>query len=55
MGLIEVPATLYCWTLLRRIGLFDLREELSFLALVAAGAAVGYLAGAGVLRLFPHL
>ena len=55
IGLIEVPAMLYCWVLLRRIGMLDLREELAFLGLVAAGAAIGWVGGTEILRLFPHL
>jgi hypothetical protein len=41
--------------LLRRIDVLDLREELSFLALVAGGAAIGFAGGTEILRLFPHL
>jgi O-antigen/teichoic acid export membrane protein len=55
MGTIELPATVYCWILLRRIGVLRLREELRFLATVAAGAAIGWLGGTEILRLFPHL
>ncbi|MGN6848298.1 MAG: oligosaccharide flippase family protein [Sphingomicrobium sp.] len=55
MGLMEVPAMFYCWPFLRRIGVLDLREELSYLALVAAGATIGFIGGTEILRLFPHL
>jgi len=55
IGLMEVPAMLYCWILLRRVGVLDLKEELTFLALVGAGAAVGWLIAFEGLRLFPHL
>jgi O-antigen/teichoic acid export membrane protein len=55
MGLIEVPAMLYCWLLLRRIGVLDLKEELAYLGLVAAGAAIGWLGGTEILHLFPSL
>jgi O-antigen/teichoic acid export membrane protein len=55
IGMMEVPAMLYCWLLLRRIDVLDLREELSFLALVAGGAAIGFAGGTEILRLFPHL
>jgi len=55
MGSIEVPAMLYCWMLLRRVGVLDLREELAFLAIVAAGAAIGWFGATQILRLFPHL
>jgi O-antigen/teichoic acid export membrane protein len=55
IGLMEVPAMFYCWILLRRIGVLDLREEFAYLAVIAAGAAVGFTGGAEILRLFPHL
>jgi lipopolysaccharide exporter len=55
IGLIEVPAMLYCWLLLRRANVLDLRNELAYLGLVAAGAAVGWLGGTEILHLFPHL
>ena len=55
VGLIELPAMLYSWPLLRRHGVLDLREELSYLAIIAVGAAIGFLGGNGILHLFPHL
>jgi O-antigen/teichoic acid export membrane protein len=55
VGLIEVPVLFYCWIMLRRIGVLDLRDELSFLVLIAVGAAIGRLVGTEVLHLFPHL
>jgi len=55
MGLIEVPATLYCWVLLRRVGVLDLRKEVAFLALIATGATIGFVGETAILRLFPHL
>lgn len=55
MGFIEVPATLYCWVLLRRVGVLDLRKEGAFLALIAVGATIGFVGGTAILRLFPHL
>jgi O-antigen/teichoic acid export membrane protein len=55
VGLIEVPAMLYSWVLLRRIHILKLREELFLLALVCAGAAIGALVGTELLHLFPHL
>jgi hypothetical protein len=55
MGTIELPATIYCWVLLRRIGVLKLREELTFLAIVVAGAAIGWIGGSQILRWFPHL
>ena len=55
VGLMEVPAMIYSWLLLRRIRVLDLREELLFLGLVALGATIGFLAATEVLRLFPRL
>jgi O-antigen/teichoic acid export membrane protein len=55
IGLMEVPAMLYCWLLLRRVHVLDLKEELAFLGLVGAGALVGWLASNAVLNIFPHL
>lgn len=55
IGTIELPATLYCWLLLRRVGVLKLGEELAFLAIVLAGAAIGWIAGTEILRLFPNL
>ena len=55
MGLMEVPAMLYCWLLLRRIDVLDLREELAFMGLVASGAAIGWLGATEILHFFPHL
>jgi O-antigen/teichoic acid export membrane protein len=55
VGLVELPAMLYCWKLLHRMGVLDLREEFAFLGLVAVGAAIGWLGGAEVLLFFPHL
>jgi len=55
VGLMEVPAMLYSWLLLGRVRVLDLRQELLLLALVATGAAIGFLGGTEVLRLFPRL
>jgi lipopolysaccharide exporter len=55
IGLIEVPAMLYCWLQLHRMHVLNLRAELSFLALVASGAAIGWLGGTNLLRLFPRV
>jgi len=55
VGLIEVPATLFNWVLLRRVGVLNLREELSYIGLLAAGALIGFLGGTVVLRLIPGL
>jgi hypothetical protein len=55
VGLIEVPALIFNWVLLRRQGVLDLREEVSTLTLIPAGAAVGYLVARAILYLAPHL
>ena len=55
IGLIEVPAMLYCWLLLHNMDVLDFKEELAYLGLVAAGAAIGWLARTEILHLFPHL
>jgi lipopolysaccharide exporter len=55
IGLIEVPAMVYSWSVLRRIGVLDLREELTFVSLVAAGTIIGWLVGTEALRLFSGL
>jgi O-antigen/teichoic acid export membrane protein len=55
VGLSEVPAMFYCWLLVRRAGVLDMRKELVFLTLVAAGAAVGFAGGNELLKLFPRL
>ena len=55
VGLIEVPAMLYCWLMLQKARVLDLREEMSFLGFVGVGAITGFLLGTEVLHLFPHL
>jgi O-antigen/teichoic acid export membrane protein len=55
VGLIEVPAMLFTWVLLGRIKILDLRQELLFLAIVVAGAAIGAAISAEALHLFPHV
>jgi O-antigen/teichoic acid export membrane protein len=55
VGTIEVPAMLYSWLLLHRIGILRMRHELSFLGLIAAGAAIGFALSTAALHLFPHL
>jgi O-antigen/teichoic acid export membrane protein len=55
VGMVEVPALVYSWILLRRINVLDIREEFSLLAVIFAGVAIGWAGGAEVLRLFPHL
>ena len=55
MGLVEVPPTVYCWFLLRRVGVLDVREELSVLGLTSAGGAIGWIGATELLHLFPHL
>lgn len=55
VGLIEVPAMLYSWILLRRLHVLNLREELILLALTCMGGALGFVGGSEILHLFPHL
>ena len=55
VGLMEVPAMLYCWLMLQKARVLDLREEMSFLGFVGVGAITGFLLGTEVLHLFPHL
>jgi O-antigen/teichoic acid export membrane protein len=42
VGLLEAPAMLYSWLLLRRKHVLDLRQELLFVAMVIFGAAVAF-------------
>ncbi|WP_341632047.1 oligosaccharide flippase family protein [Sphingomonas agri] len=55
VGLIEVPAMLYSWVLLRRMAVLRIGEELTILGLICAGAAIGFLCSTEILLLFPHL
>jgi hypothetical protein len=55
IGTIELPATVYCWVLLHRIRVLKIREELAFLAIVVAGAVIGWIGGTQILHLFPNL
>ena len=55
VGLIEVPAMLYSWLLLRRLHVLNLREEVFLLVRTCTGAALGFGGGMEVLHLFPHL
>jgi lipopolysaccharide exporter len=55
VGLIEVPAMLYCWLLLHRLSILRMREELLFLAVVAAGTTIGSALSTAALHSFPHL
>ena len=55
VGLVEVPAMIYSWFVLRRLGVLNLREELAFLATAAAGGLIGYLVAAEALSLWPRL
>ena len=55
VGLVEAPAMLYCWWLLRRAGIFNVSEELSYLGLVCGGAALGFFVSTAGLRLFPTI
>ena len=55
VGLIEVPATIFNWMLLRRVGVLNLREEMLNIGLIASAALVAFLGGSVVLRLLPGL
>jgi len=55
VGLIEVPAMLYCWVSLHRVRLLKLREEIAFLALLLAGAGIGFLVAKEVLLIAPAI
>lgn len=51
VGLMEVPATIFNWILLWRAAVLNVREELSYIGLIAAGALIGFAASAIGLRL----
>jgi lipopolysaccharide exporter len=55
VGLMEVPAMLYSWFVLKSVGVLDFWRELEFLAAVAAGVLTGYLASITMFRFFPGL
>jgi O-antigen/teichoic acid export membrane protein len=55
VGLIEVPALIFNWVLLRKQGVLDLRHELSSLVLIPTGAAIGYFTAHVALMLVPHI
>jgi hypothetical protein len=55
VGLIEVPATIFNWTLLRHIGVLDLREEMLNIGLIAGAALITFFGGSAVLHLMPGL
>lgn len=55
VGTIEVPAMLYSWLLLHRMGVLRIREELLFLALLTIGTAIGFAVSTTALRLFSSL
>ncbi|MFL6727725.1 MAG: oligosaccharide flippase family protein [Sphingomicrobium sp.] len=55
VGLIEVPAMLYSWVVLRRAGILDMREELLFLGALAVAAAAAFGISAEVLKWFPRI
>jgi O-antigen/teichoic acid export membrane protein len=42
VGLIEVPALIYSWTELRRVRILNMRHEMGYLAVVAAGVLLGF-------------
>jgi lipopolysaccharide exporter len=43
VGLLEVPALIYTWLILREAHILDMRQELRYLATVTTGAASAYL------------
>lgn len=55
VGTIEVPTMLYSWILLRRLKVLNLKEEIAFVGLIGAGAAIGWLGATEILHLFPKL
>ena len=55
VGLVEVPAMLFCWILLYRVSVLRMSEELFFIALIVVGAIIGTLISRQVLWLFPYL
>ena len=55
VGLIEAPALLFSWVLLRRADVLNMREELLYLGLIAGGAAIGLAGATELLHLFPRL
>jgi lipopolysaccharide exporter len=55
VGLIEVPAMVYSWVVLRRAGVLDMREELLFLAVLAIAAAAAFGIATQVLTWFPRI
>jgi len=55
VGLIDVPATIFNWILLRRLGVLDLREELLNLGLIAGTALTAFVGASIMLRLMHGL
>jgi O-antigen/teichoic acid export membrane protein len=55
VGTIEVPAVLYLWSELKRVGLFDIREESYGLVGAALSAAVGAVIARAALPWVPWL
>lgn len=52
---VEVPAMFYCWLLLGRMRMLDVREELGFMGLIAGGALLGWAGSGLILQLLPNL
>ncbi|WP_340316935.1 oligosaccharide flippase family protein [Rhizorhabdus argentea] len=53
VGLIELPVLGFHWVVLHRASLFDLREELAYLAVAGVGAASGFAVTVTAARLVP--
>ena len=53
IGLVEVPAMLFSWFLLRRYHILRVKEEALFLGMIAAGAVIGWVGSDFALRLLP--
>jgi hypothetical protein len=54
VGLVEAPAMIYSWIVLRRDRLLDLREEFLFIAAIAVGAGISYLASETLLSVLGY-
>jgi O-antigen/teichoic acid export membrane protein len=55
VGLIEVPATIFNWVLLRRLDVLNLREEILNIGLIAGSALIAFIGGSVVMHLMPGL
>jgi hypothetical protein len=55
VGLIEVPAMIFNWVLLRKVGVLNLREEMLNIGVIASAALIAFLGSSVVLGLIPRL